>query len=193
MPANDDLPVLRFDSRQDFENWLDAQHKRSKVILLKIAKKDSGIPTVSYDEALDIALCFGWIDGQKGSFDDQFWLQRFTPRGARSKWSQVNRKRAEELVQLGVVRPAGLSEIERAKGDGRWAAAYESQKTAAVPPDLAAALQAEPEAEAFFQKLDSRNRYAILFRVGDAKKPETRAARIAKYVAMCREQKLIYP
>jgi uncharacterized protein YdeI (YjbR/CyaY-like superfamily) len=193
VPANDDLPVISFDSRQDFENWLDAQHKQSKGIWLKIAKKDSGIPTVSYDEALDIALCFGWIDGQKGSFDDQFWLQRFTPRGARSKWSQVNRKRAEELLELGVVRPSGISEIERAKGDGRWAAAYESQKTAAVPPDLAAALQAEPEAEAFFQKLDSRNRYAILFRVGDAKKPETRAARIAKYVAMCREQKLIYP
>jgi uncharacterized protein YdeI (YjbR/CyaY-like superfamily) len=193
MPANDDLPVVSFDSRQDFESWLEAQHGHSKGIWLKIAKKGSGVSTVTYDEALDSALCYGWIDGQKGTFDDQYWLQRFTPRGARSKWSQVNCKRAEELLQLGVMRPAGVAEVERAKGDGRWAAAYASQKTAVPPPDLVAALTADPEAEAFFQTLDSRNRYAILYRIGDAKKPETRAARIAKYVEMCREHKLLYP
>lgn len=193
MADKQDLPIIGFASQQDFERWLESEHDSSPGIWLKIAKKNTGIPTVNYDQALDAALCFGWIDGQKGAFDDQYWLQRFTPRKARSKWSQVNCKRAAELTELGLMRPSGLAEMTRAKSDGRWDAAYESQKTAVVPPDLAAALAADPAAEKFFATLDSRNRYAILYRVSDAKKPETRAARIEKFVTMMRENKLIYP
>jgi len=193
MADKQDLPIIGFASQQDFERWLETEHDSSPGIWLKIAKKNTGIPTVNYDQALDAALCFGWIDGQKGAFDDQYWLQRFTPRKARSKWSQVNCKRVGELTELGLMRPSGLAEVTRAKSDGRWDAAYESQKTAVVPPDLAAALAADPAAEKFFATLDSRNRYAILYRVSDAKKPETRAARIEKFVTMMRENKLIYP
>ncbi|NUW31597.1 YdeI/OmpD-associated family protein [Nonomuraea sp. SMC257] len=185
--------MLAFPSQAAFENWLEAEHEAVPGLWLKIAKKESGIASVSYAEALDVALCFGWIDGQKRTFDAEHWLQRFTPRTARSRWSQVNRVRADELVAAGMMRRAGLAQIEAARADGRWEAAYAPQKTAEVPDDLRAALDADPAAAAFFATLDSRNRFAILHRVGDAKKAATRAARIEKFVAMLRENKKIYP
>ncbi len=191
-PAKD-LPVIEFPSGDAFEEWLEQEHDRSDGLWVKIAKKGSGIATVSYGEALDVALCFGWIDGQKAAFDETHWLQRFTPRRARSRWSKINCDRVAELAELGLVRPAGLREIERARADGRWDAAYESQRTATVPDDLRVALDASPAAAEFFATLDSRNRYAVLHRVGDAKKPETRARRIEKFVAMLAEQQKIYP
>ncbi|MCC5574838.1 YdeI/OmpD-associated family protein [Microtetraspora sp. AC03309] len=187
------MPVIEFPSGDAFEEWLEQEHDRSDGLWVKIAKKDSGIATVSYGEALDVALCFGWIDGQKAAFDETHWLQRFTPRRARSRWSKINCDRVVGLAELGLVRPAGLREIERARADGRWDAAYVSQRTATVPDDLRVALDASPAAAEFFATLDSRNRYAVLHRVGDAKKPETRARRIAKFVAMLAEQQKIYP
>ena len=193
MVRKDALPVITFPSRAAFEKWLDAQHASSAGIWLKIAKKDTGIPTVDYSEALDIALCFGWIDGQKDKFDEEYWLQRFTPRKPASKWSKVNCGRVAELIKAGAMRPAGLAEVAQAKADGRWDVAYESQKTAGVPPDLQAALDADPRAKEFFATLDSKNRYAVLYRIGDTKKEATRAARIEKYVAMMHDQQKIYP
>jgi uncharacterized protein YdeI (YjbR/CyaY-like superfamily) len=188
-----DLPIIGFPSPAAFEKWLETEHDVSPGLWLKIAKKESGIPSVTYSEAVDVALCFGWIDGQKDKFDAEHWLQRFTPRKPRSKWSKVNCGRVEALVAAGRMRPAGLAQIEKAKADGRWEAAYDSQKTATVPDDLQAALDADPAAAEFFATLDSTNRYAILYRVGDAKKATTRAARIEKFVAMLRENKKIHP
>ncbi|ETK34734.1 hypothetical protein MPTA5024_17665 [Microbispora sp. ATCC PTA-5024] len=140
-----------------------------------------------------MALCFGWIDGQKAKFDDEHWLQRFTPRRPGSRWSKVNRDKVTALVNEGRMRPSGLLEIQRAKEDGRWDAAYDGSRTATVPEDLARALAENPAAEEFFATLDSRNRYAVLYRVQDAKKPETRARRIEQYVSMLAEQRKIYP
>jgi uncharacterized protein YdeI (YjbR/CyaY-like superfamily) len=188
-----ELPVLAFPSREALAAWLEAEHAHATGLWLKIAKKDTGIPTVSYDEAVDLALCFGWIDGQKRSFDDRYWLQRLTPRKSRSKWSQINCARASKLIEAGLMRASGLAEVERARADGRWAAAYAGQRTATVPADLQAALDADPVARDFFGTISSQNRYAILYRVGDAKRPEARAARIAKYVAMLHEHETIYP
>lgn len=193
MTAKQDLPIEAFPSPEAFQEWLAERHATSDGIWLKIAKKESGVPTVSYSEALDVALCYGWIDGQKDKFDDSHWLQRFTPRKARSKWSKVNCGRATELIASGAMQPAGLKEVELAEADGRWEAAYESQKSAGVPEDLQAALDANPVARDFFAILDSKNRYAVLYRIGDAKKATTRAQRIEKYVAMMNEKKKIYP
>lgn len=180
--GKDGLPIVAFASAEDFERWLAAEHESAAGLWLKIAKKAAGIPTVTYAEAVPTALCFGWIDGQKGSYDEQYFLQRFTPRRPRSKWSKINRNHVERLVAAGRMRPAGMAQVELAKADGRWDAAYDSQSTATVPDDLAAALQARPEALAAFDRLNSVNRYAILFRVHDAKRPETRARRIASFV-----------
>ena len=188
-----DLPIFPFASRDAWEAWLEEHHAASDGLWLKIAKKGSGIETVSYAEALEAALCYGWIDGQKASFDQDYWLQRFTPRRPRSKWSKVNRQKATELIEAGRMKPAGLREVERAKADGRWEAAYDAQSTATVPADLSRALEKNDRAREFFAKLDSRNRYAILYRIQDAKRPETRARRIEKYVAMLSEQKKLYP
>jgi uncharacterized protein YdeI (YjbR/CyaY-like superfamily) len=193
MTDKDDLPTRDFASATDFEKWLSAEHTSSAGIWLKIAKKSSGVASVDYSQALDVALCYGWIDGQKDKFDDDHWLQRFTPRKQTSKWSQVNRQRTEELVKARRMRPAGQAEIDRAKADGRWDAAYASQKTAGVPDDLQQALDEDKEAKDFFATLDSKNRYSVLYRIGDAKKPETRAARIKKYVAMLHDHEKIYP
>ena len=193
MPGQVQLSIIGFESKRQFEDWLEKQTPACAGLWLKIAKKGTGLASVTYDEALDAALCAGWIDGQKSSFDDPYWLQRFTPRKDRSKWSQANRKRAIELIKKGQMRPAGLAEVEKAKADGRWDAAYEGQATITVPADLQTALDQDPEAAAFFATLDSRNRYAILYRIGDTKKPVTRLARIEKYVSMCRERKRIYP
>jgi uncharacterized protein YdeI (YjbR/CyaY-like superfamily) len=191
--AKRDLPVLTFKSQQAWDTWLASQPAGSKGLWLKLAKKSSGIAGVSKVEALDCALCHGWIDGQLDRFDDDFWLIRFTPRQATSKWSEKNRARALELVELKRMRPAGLQQIESAKRDGRWDAAYASQRTAQIPEDLRAALARNKKAKGFFEALDSHNRFAILYRLQDAKKAETRAARLEKYVAMLVDGKTIYP
>jgi len=176
--------VLTFASQADWEAWLDEHHATSDGVWIKMAKKGSGIPSVAYPEVLDTAICFGWIDGQRKALDEQCFLQRFTPRRARSRWSQINRDKAEALIAAGRMRPAGLAEVERAKADGRWDAAYGGQRTMTVPEDLQRELDARPQAAAFFAQLSSQNRYAILYRLHDAKRPETRARRLAKFVAM---------
>jgi uncharacterized protein YdeI (YjbR/CyaY-like superfamily) len=182
--ASDDLPVLQFATSDAWEAWLEREHGRTPGVWLKIAKKDSGIATVTYAEALDVALCFGWIDGQKRGFDATWFLQRFTPRRRGSKWSKINTGHVERLLVVGRMRPAGLAEVEAARADGRWAAAYDDQSSATVPPDLQAALDANPAAAEFFATLRGANRYAILYRVQDAKRPETRRRRIERFVAM---------
>ena len=185
------LPVISFTTARDFEAWLAEHHTDHRGVWLKIAKV--GAPqTVSYAEALEIALCHGWIDGQKRAHDASHWLQRFTPRGPRSRWSQINRDKAEALIRAGRMRPAGQAQVDAAKADGRWAAAYAGQRIATVPDDLAAALAADPRAKAFFETLKGADRFAILFRVHDAKKPETRAARIAKFVEMCHHHQTVH-
>lgn len=188
-----DLPVIAFSSEQAFDAWLGSQPADCRGLWLKVAKKSSGIASISRAEAVDSALCHGWIDGQLDSFDGHFWLIRFTPRQPTSKWSEINRARVQELAALGRMRPAGLKEIERARKDGRWDAAYAAQSTAQVPDDLARALAKSKKAKAFFETLDGKNRFAILYRVQSAKKPETRAARIEKFVAMLVEGETLYP
>ena len=188
-----DLAVLAFKSQQAFDRWLSSQPPDCGGLWLKIAKKSSGIASISRDEAVDTALCHGWIDGQLDRLDDAHWLVRFTPRQKKSKWSEKNRARALELVSLGRMRAGGLSEIERAKEDGRFEAAYAGQGTAQVPDDLRLALSKSKKAKAFFETLDSKNRYAILYRIHGAKKPETRAARIEKFVAMLVAGDTLYP
>jgi uncharacterized protein YdeI (YjbR/CyaY-like superfamily) len=178
------LPILAFADRAALEAWLQAEGRTSQGIWLRLAKKESGRASVSKPEAIDALLCYGWIDGQLDRYDEESWLIRLTPRRPRSKWSERTRARALELIAAGRMRPAGLAEIASAKADGRWDAAYAPQSEAEVPPDLQAALDARPKAAAFFATLKGANLYAILYRIGEAKKPETRAARIAKYVAM---------
>jgi uncharacterized protein YdeI (YjbR/CyaY-like superfamily) len=185
------LPVISFAALPDCEAWFAEHHADQRGLWLKIGKMGMAT-TVNYVEALDVALCYGWIDGQKRAYDATYWLQRFTPRGPRSKWSQINRDKVEALIAAGRMRPAGQAQVEAAKADGRWEAAYAGQKSATVPDDLAAALAADPEAEAFFETLTGANRYAILYRIDDAKKPETRAARIAKFVLMCHNQETVH-
>lgn len=187
------LPVIPFASRGAWEAWLEEHHVASEGLWLKISKKSSGIESVSYAEALEATLCYGWIDGQRDSFDGEYFLQRFTPRRPRSKWSKVNVGKVTKLIEEGRMMPAGLREVERAKADGRWEAAYESQSTATVPEDLQRKLDENPEAAAFFATLKSANRYAILYRIQDAKRPETRARRIEKVVVLLNERKKPYP
>lgn len=187
-----DLPILFFEFQRDLEAWFDENHATSREIWLRLAKKNSGVQSVSRSEALDAALCFGWIDGQAAPLDDQFWLQRFTPRRPKSKWSLINCKKVTDLAAQGRMRPAGLKEIEAAKRDGRWERAYASPKDMTVPDDLQKRLDENPKAREFFANLNSRNRYAILYRILDAKKEETRARRIEQFVAMLNDQKTIY-
>jgi uncharacterized protein YdeI (YjbR/CyaY-like superfamily) len=189
----EDLLVKRFRSHRDWETWLEANHETSPGLWLKIAKKASGIESVNHAEALEVAICHGWIDGQRRALDERFFLQKFTPRGPRSTWSRINREKALDLIVRGRMQPAGLREVELAKADGRWEAAYEPQSTATVPDDLQHELDANTRAAAFFASLDSRNRYAILYRLQNAKKPETRARRLAQFVAMLEEQRKLYP
>jgi len=170
-----------------------SQPDNARGLWLKIAKKSSGIPSISRDEAVDAALCHGWIDGQLDSFDDEYWLISFTPRQPASIWSEKNRARALELVELGLMRSSGLREIDRARADGRWDRAYAGASTAKVPDDLRAALAKNKKAAAFFETLDAKNRYAIVYRTHNAKKAETRAARIAKFVAMLAKGETIHP
>ena len=187
-----DLPITLFESEQTWEQWLEDNHTTSQGLWMKIAKKDSGHASVSYQEALTVALCFGWIDGQKNKFDDQYWLQKFTPRRAKSVWSKINREKALTLIEQGKMREAGLREVERAQQDGRWEAAYDTQSRATVPDDFQQALDANPEAKAFFETLNSANRYAILFQINGAKKAETRQRRIEKYIAMLNDKQKLY-
>ena len=184
-------PVLFFSGKGAWLTWLARNHAKSSGVLLRFAKKASGVKSITYDQALDVALRYGWIDGQSKSDGAEYWLQKFTPRGKRSIWSKRNREKALALIESGQMRRAGLAEVERAKKDGRWEAAYDSPSRATVPNDLEAALSENVEARAFFKTLDSRNRYAILFRIHTAKKPETRAKRIREFVAMlARNEKL---
>ena len=187
-----ELPIIAFESQEAWEAWLEANHAGSNGLWVKIAKKDTGIPTVTYAEAVTAALCFGWIDGQKGKFDAQFFLQKFTPRRPKSVWSQINRDKALDLIAQGKMREAGMREVERAKADGRWDAAYASQRNITVPDDLQAALDAHPTAKAAFATLSSQNRYAILYRLTTAKKAETRQKRIEKFIAMLNANQTIY-
>jgi uncharacterized protein YdeI (YjbR/CyaY-like superfamily) len=176
--------LIFFEGPEQFDAWLHENGATEPELWIKYAKKGSGIKSISYDEALDVALCHGWIDGLVRSVDDTYYSQRWTPRTKRSKWSKRNCGKVEELIAAGRMLPAGLAEIEKAKADGRWDAAYAGPATIEVPDDLRAALDANPEAAAFFKTLSSQNRYAVLLRVHDAKRPETRARRIAQFVEM---------
>ena len=193
MGAQDGLPATAFDSAQSWEAWLERNHADPNGLWVKIAKKGSGVPSVRYPEVLEVALCFGWIDGRRESLDEQWFLQRFTPRRTRSRWSRINRETAERLIAEQRMRPAGLAEVERARADGRWDAAYEGQRLMAVPEDLERELAASARARAAFDELSAQNRYAILYRLNDAKKPETRARRLAKFVAMLEAGETIHP
>ena len=187
------LPIMAFPSRETWAVWLDEHHTDSAGVWLAIPKKGAGEAGISYADALDVALCYGWIDGQKGKLDERFWLQRFTPRRSRSIWSRVNRDKALALIARGEMKPAGRREVERAQADGRWEAAYEPPSTMEVPDDLRQALAANQAAAAFFAALDRTNRYAILHRIHEAKKPETRTRRIETFVAMLADGKKLYP
>ncbi len=179
-----ELETLLFANQDELEVWLEENGAESDGIWLKIAKKGAPVPSVTYDEAVELALCFGWIDSQVRRLDETHYIQRFTPRRPRGRWSKINREKAEALEAGGSLRPAGAAEVEAAKADGRWEAAYEGAATAKVPADLQAELDANPKLAAAFADLDSANRYAIIWRLGDAKKPETRVRRLAKFLAM---------
>lgn len=192
MPPAQDLPIVQFESAAEWERWLAEHHDTSPGLWLKLAKAASGVSSVTYSEAVEVALCFGWIDGQVRRLDEQFRLQRFTRRTPRSKWSKINRAKATALIESGRMHPAGLRAIEQAQGDGRWYAAYDSPSTATVPEDLQQALDANEAARTFWSTLNRTNRYAILYSIQDAKRPETRARRIEKFVAMLAEGKKLY-
>ena len=182
-----ELPILRCAGPAEWERWLTAQGADAPGVLLQIAKKGCEPATVTYDEALDIAICWGWIDGQKRAHDDTSWLQRFTPRGARSRWSRLNRDRALILIASGRMRAAGQAQVDAARADGRWAAAYEPQGAATVPPDLQAALDANPSAQDFFATLTGARRYAFLYRLHNVKTDQGRQRRIASYIELLNE------
>lgn len=188
-----DLPVLLFQRPKDWAAWLNKHHATSSGLWLRLAKKASGIKSVTYDEALEVALCYGWIDGQKKSYDETSWLQKFTTRGAKSTWSKINCAKAERLIESGQMQAAGLQAIERAKQDGRWEAAYDSPSKATVPEDFQVALDRNAPAQAFFATLNKANRYAILFRIQTAKKAETRAKRIEQFIIMLEKQEKLHP
>jgi uncharacterized protein YdeI (YjbR/CyaY-like superfamily) len=186
------LPTIAFVDADALDRWLERQPESSPGLWIKFAKAGSGIPSVTKTEAIDAALCHGWIDGQLDKYDDQHWLVRFTPRKARSKWSQVNRKRATQLLEAGRMSQRGIAQVEAAKVDGRWEAAYAPASKAEVPADFQAALDQSPGAAAFFATLTGSNRYAILYRIGAVKKPETRARKIAHFIAMLERHETVH-
>ena len=192
-PARANDAAVAFGSAAEWHTWLKAEHAQASGVWLKIAKKGAPEPTVSYADALEVALCFGWIDAQKRGLNDSHWLQRFTPRRPGSRWSKVNTEKAEALIAVGRMQPAGQREVEGAKADGRWAAAYAGQRTITVPDDLQFALDANQAAADFFGTLSSINRYAILYRLTTVKRAETRARKIAQYVQMLAEHKTLHP
>jgi len=187
-----DLPVLLFADQQAWAAWLAENHATSSGLWLRLAKKAADLVSVSYAEALDVALCYGWIDGQKNSYDQDSWLQKFTPRGAKSIWSKINREKVAQLIERGLMQPTGLAAVESAKQDGRWEAAYDSARTMTVPEDFQAALDQNVAAAAFFATLNSTNRYAILWRIQTAKKAETRIRRIEQFIQMLENQETIH-
>lgn len=187
----DGLPVLSFETIEAFAEWIEA-HKADAGLWLKIAKKASGVQTISYAQGLDVALCYGWIDGQKQAYDGQYFLQRFTPRRAKSIWSKINVQKVAELIQSGRMRPEGLATVEAAKADGRWDAAYAGARNMEMDQDFAAALEANPRAKEFWATLNKTNRYAFNFRIHSVKKPETKQAKIEKFIAMLSEGKRIH-
>ena len=194
MPTSPDtLATLHCKTTKSWTTWLAKHHASSPGIWLQIAKKDSGIASTTHAEALEEALCQGWIDGQRNALDTEFFLQKFTPRRARSTWSKINCDKAMALIASGRMQPAGLAEVERAKADGRWDSAYDAQSKITVPDDLAALLAKKPKARAFFESLDSRNRFAILFRLQTAKKAETRERRLALFFGMLQRGEKIHP
>jgi uncharacterized protein YdeI (YjbR/CyaY-like superfamily) len=193
LSADDGLPTIPFADAVEWERWLEDNHEVAGGVWIKMAKKGTGIESVRYPEVLDTALCFGWIDGRREALDERYFLQRFTPRRPRSRWSRINREKVERLTGAGRMRPRGHAEVDRAKADGRWDAAYEGQRSITVPDDLRRELDARPRAKAFFDQLSSQNRYAILYRLHDAKRPETRARRLAQFVAMLEAGETIHP
>ena len=192
MKNSDSLQILSFESADKWEAWLAENYFRPEGLWLRIYKKGSGLPTVTYPEALDSALCWGWIDGQKKPFDDKSWRQKFTPRRPRSRWSKNNTRHAERLVAGGRMKPSGLKEIAAAKADGRWEKAYSSPAAAEMPEDLLQALEGNREAKAFFETLSKRNTYAITYRLQDAKRPETRQRRLLQILAMLERGEKFY-
>lgn len=178
------LPILSFGTTAALDSWLSAEPRTGKGVWLRLAKKGSVIAGISRAEAIDTALCHGWIDGQQDRYDADSWLVRFTPRRRASRWSQINRARALELIEAGRMNPAGLAEIDAARSDGRWDAAYAPARTAAVPPDLQSAFDASPDAAAFFATLKGANRYALFYRLGAITTPTARARRVGQFVAM---------
>ncbi|WP_220198719.1 YdeI/OmpD-associated family protein [Ktedonospora formicarum] len=193
MKKAEQISTIAFADEQSWETWLAEHHADTPGLWLKLAKKQSGIPSITYAEALQVALCYGWIDGQKATVDEQYWLQKFTPRRPRSIWSKVNREHIEKLIASGRMQAAGLRQVELAQADGRWDAAYTSQSKSSIPPDLQVELERNPQAQAFFDSLNSRNRFAIIHRVETTKKPETRAAHIQKFIVMLNQGQKIYP
>ena len=187
------LSARAFECQRDWARWLQENHGKSSGVWLQLAKKDTDIESVLYGEAVETALCFGWIDGQKKAHSKQYWLQKFTPRSERSVWSKINKSKALALIKAGKMQSAGLSEIERARRDGRWDAAYESAKKSVVPSDFQSALEGNARAKDFFGTLDSRNRYAVVFRIQTARTATTRAKRISKFVQMLERHEKIHP
>ena len=193
MPQKSSLDILAFKSPQAWEKWLAKNHTSSKGLWLKIYKKGSGKPTVTYAQALDGALCYGWIDGQKNGHDAKAWLQKFTPRRARSPWSKINTGHAERLIKTRRMKPAGLREVEAARKDGRWKSAYHSQSTSTYPADFLREVDKNKKAKAFLETLNSANRYAIIYRLRTAKKAETREKRLKQFVAMLANGEVLHP
>jgi uncharacterized protein YdeI (YjbR/CyaY-like superfamily) len=187
------LPVAHFKNQKAWKAWISKHYSVSDGVWLRLSKKSATLKSLSYQEALEVALCYGWIDGQKKTYDEQSWLQRFSPRGRRSIWSKINRSKAERLVQEGRMHQAGLAAIEKAKQNGQWEKAYDSQKTATPAKDFEEVLHDRPKAKAFFESLNSQNRYAILFRIHNAKKAETRKKRIEKFILMLEKHEKLYP
>ncbi|HEY7857686.1 MAG TPA: YdeI/OmpD-associated family protein [Candidatus Nanopelagicales bacterium] len=188
----DGLVILPFPTQVAARSWLATHHETDTGVWVKIAKKASGHPTVTYAEFLDEALCVGWIDGQKRSYDSDWFLQRFTPRTRRSQWSRTNQEHVARLEAAGLMLPAGQAQVTAAKADGRWEAAYAGQRTIEVPPDLQAALDADPAAKAFFAEISSQNRFAVLYRIGAVKRADTRARKIEQYVAMLARRETLH-
>ncbi|MBI3169325.1 MAG: YdeI/OmpD-associated family protein [Chloroflexi bacterium] len=188
MPNSTELPTLTFESKKKFADWLAKNHDKSAGVWMKLAKKGSGIPSVTIMEALDVALCYGWIDGQRDSFDEKYYLQKYTPRRPKSIWSKINVEKVERLIASGEMKPSGLKAVEAAKQDGRWDAAYASQKNIVVPEDFQSALNRSKKAKAFFETLTGSRRYSFLFRIETAKKAETREKRIRQFVEMLEKE-----
>lgn len=189
----DGLPIVLFETQESLERWMEEHHETSPGFWMQIAKKGSGIVSVTYQEGLDVALCYGWVDSQKDKMDERTYLQRFTKRGPKSIWSQVNKDKVEALIASGRMKPAGLAAIEAAKANGLWDKAYASPSNAEVPDDLAAALERSPQAKSFFETLNKQNKFAILFRIHNVKKQETRERKIREFVAMLEKGEKIYP